>query len=144
MAAQIMALMMDGWSIGPEFALFFFLAIGAISLFGFLSVAAWTGSRHGERAAYYNAEMMKKIAETGGERNPALEYLRERERMKTAKRMEGFKLGGLINVGIGVGLLLLLHALVPVPGVYLVGLIPLFCGLALAAYGFWLGPKAEF
>ena len=143
MAAQIMALMMDGWSIGPEFALFFFLAIGAISLFGFLSVAAWAGSRHGERAAYYNAEMMKKIAETGGERNPALEYLREKERLKIARQMGGLKLGGLINIGIGLGLLFFLHALVPVNGVYLVGLIPLFIGLALALYGYWLGPKVQ-
>jgi hypothetical protein len=142
MAAQMMTLMLDGWSIGPEFALFFFLAIGAISLFGFLSVAAWAGSRQAERATYYNAEMMKRIAEAGGERNPALEYLREKERIKAAKRMEGFRLAGLINIGIGAGVMVFLHQLAPVHGLYLVGLIPLFIGLALAVFGYGVGPKS--
>ena len=122
-------------------ALFFFLAIGAIALFGFLSVATWTGTRRQERESYYKAEMLKKIAEIGGERNPALEYLREKERISAAKRIGGFRLGGLINIAIGLGLIFLLHALVPVPGVALVGLIPLFVGMALVAYGYWLAPK---
>jgi hypothetical protein len=56
--------------------------------------------------------------------------------------MGGFKLGGLINIGIGVALLIFLHAIVPVEGVYLVGLIPLFIGMALAAYGYWFAPEA--
>jgi hypothetical protein len=142
MGEQIVGMMMDDQFMGPEVAVFAFLAIGAIALFGFLSVATWTGSRHAEREAYYRAEMMKKIAEMGGEKNPALEYLREQERIKSAKRMGGFKLGGLINIGIGISLLILLHAIVPVPGVYLVGLIPLCIGLALAVYGYWLGPQA--
>jgi len=65
----------------PGVAVFIFLAVGAIALFTFLSVATWTGTRFAEREAYYKAEMMKKIAEAGGERNPALEYLREQERL---------------------------------------------------------------
>jgi hypothetical protein len=122
-------------------AVFFFLAIGAIALFSFLSVATWAGTRQAERESYYRAEMLKKIAEMGGERNPALEYLREQERIAAAKRMGGFRLGGLINIAIGLALLILLHALVPVRGVALVGLIPLFIGAVLVAYGYWLGPK---
>jgi hypothetical protein len=122
-------------------AVFFFLAIGAIALFGFLSVATWAGTRQQEREAYYKAETLKKIAEMGGERNPALEYLREQERISTAKRIGGFKLGGLINIAIGLALLIMLHVLVPVRGVALTGLIPLFIGVVLAAYGYWLGPK---
>ncbi len=142
MGAQIVAVLLENEFVGPEVAVFAFLAIGAISLFAFLSVATWTGSRHAEREAYYRAEMMKKIAEMGGEKNPALEYLREQERIKAAKRIGGFRLGGLINIGIGVALMILLHAIVPVQGVYLVGLFPLLIGLALAAYGYWLGPQA--
>jgi hypothetical protein len=125
----------------PGVAVFFFLAIGAIALFTFLSVATWTGTRQNEREAYYKAEMLKKIAEIGGERNPALEYLREQERISAAKRIGGFRLGGMINIAIGFGLLIMLHALVPVRGVALVGLIPLFIGGVLVAYGYWLGPK---
>jgi hypothetical protein len=63
----------------PEIAVFVFLAIGAISLFSFLAVASWAGSRQAERSEYYKADMMKKIAEVGGDRNPALDYLREPE-----------------------------------------------------------------
>jgi hypothetical protein len=137
---NIATMLLDG-PMEPGVAVFFFLAIGAIALFGFLSVATWTGTRAQEREAYYKAETLKKIAEMGGERNPALEYLREQERISAAKRIGGFKLGGLINIALGFALLLLLHALVRVPGVALVGLIPLFIGIVLAAYGYWLGPK---
>ena len=136
---NIATMMMDRMDAGV--AVFFFLAIGAIALFTFLSVATWTGTRQNEREAYYKAETLKKIAEIGGERNPALEYLREQERISAAKRIGGFRLGGLINIAIGFALLILLHALVPVRGVALVGLIPLFIGVVLAAYGYWLGPK---
>ncbi len=143
MSGSIIAMLMENEFVGPEVAVFFFLAIGAIALFGFLSVATWTGTRAAEREAYYKAEMLKRIAEIGGEKNPALEYLREEERIKAAKRMGGFKLGGLINIGVGAALMMLLHGLVPVPGVYLAGLFPLFVGLALAAYGYWLGPQTQ-
>jgi hypothetical protein len=136
---NIATMLLDG-PLEPGVAVFFFLAIGSIALFSFLSIATWAGTRQNEREAYYKAEMLKKIAEIGGERNPALEYLREKERISAAKRVGGFRLGGLINIAIGLALLMLLHALVPVPGVFLVGLIPLFVGVALVAYGYWLAP----
>lgn len=132
---------MDGNGIAPGVAVFIFLAIGAIALFTFLSVATWTGTRQAEREAYYKAEMMKKIAEVGGESNPALEYLREQERIAAAKRLGGIKLGGLINVGVGLGLMLLLKGIVHGPAVYLSGTIPLFIGLAMLAYAFWFAPE---
>jgi hypothetical protein len=137
---NIATMLLDG-PMEPGVALFFFLAIGAIAVFGFLSVATWTGTRAQEREAYYKAETLKKIAEIGGERNPALEYMREQERISAAKRIGGFKLGGLINIAIGLALLIMLHFLVRVPGVALVGLVPLFIGVVLAAYGYSIGPK---
>ena len=126
---------------GPDVAVFFFLAIGAIALFTFLSVATFTGTRAAEREAYYKSEMMKKIAETSGEQNPALEYLREQEKMKAAKRLGGLKLGGLINTGIGLGVMIFLKALIPGEPIYLVGTIELFIGFALLIYAFWLAPE---
>jgi hypothetical protein len=126
------------WS---DISVFAFLAIGAISLFSFLAVASFAGSRQAERSDYYKAEMLKKIAEVGGDRNPALEYLREQERIAAAKRLGGYKLGGLINVGVGVGLMIFLKALVSAAPVFLTGLIPVFIGLALLAYAFWLAPE---
>jgi ferric-dicitrate binding protein FerR (iron transport regulator) len=122
-------------------ALFVFLAVGAVALFTFLSVATWAGTRQQEREAYYKAEMMKKIAEVGGERNPALDYLREQERIAAAKRLGGYKLGGLVVAGLGLGVLIFLKALLPGQAVYLCGTIFLFIGLALLAYATWFAPE---
>jgi hypothetical protein len=122
-------------------AVFFFLAIGAVALFTFLSVATWAGTRQAEREAYYKAEMMKKIAEMGGDRNPALDYLREQERIKAAKKLDGIKLGGLVNIGVGLGLMIFLKALIKGAPIYLVGLMVLFVGLSLLVYAFWFVPK---
>jgi hypothetical protein len=127
--------------IGPDVAVFLFLAIAAIALFTFLSVATYAGTRQAEREAYYKAEMMKKIAESGGQGNSALEYLREQERIKAAKRLGGLKLGGLINTGIGLGLMIFLRALIPDTPIYLCGTIELFIGMALLVYAFWLAPE---
>jgi len=115
--------------------------IGSIALFTFLSVATWVGARKTEREAHYKAEMIKKIAEAGGERNPALEYLREQERMAAAKQLGGIKLGGLVVVGVGLGVFIFLKALIPTQPIYLCGTIILFVGLALLAYAFWLAPE---
>lgn len=71
----------------------------------------------------------------GGEWNPALEYLREQERIAEAKRMEGSRWVGLVNVGIGIGLMVMVRAL-RADGAYLVGMIPL-------VHGYWQGPKAK-
>ena len=125
----------------PRVAMFLFLAIGAIAVFTFLSVATWTGTRQQEREAYYKAEMMKKIAEIGGERNQALEYLREEARISAAKQVGAFRLSGLICIAVGISLMIFLYTLVPVHGVYLSGLIPLFVGLALLIYGHWMIPQ---
>ena len=70
------------YHIGPDVAVFFFLAVAAVAVFTFLAIATYSGNRQVERTEYYKAEMMKKIAEMGGERNPALEYLREQERIE--------------------------------------------------------------
>ena len=126
---------------GADVAVFFFLAIGAIALFTFLSVATFSGNRQAEREAYYKAEMMKKIAEAGGDGNPALEFLREQERIKAVKRLGGLKLGGLINIGVGLGLMIMLRGLVDGGSVYLAGIIPTFIGLAMLAYAFWFAPE---
>jgi hypothetical protein len=138
MAAAIMNL---NWT-DSLVALYLFLAVAAIALFGFLSVATWTGTRFAEREAYYKAEMLKKIAEVGGEKNPALEYLREQERIAEAKRMEGFKVGGLVNVAVGIGLMIMLLGM-HVGRAYLAGAIPLLVGVALIVYGYGMGPEAE-
>lgn len=117
--------------LNADIALFMFLTIGAIALFSFLAVATWSGTRQKEREAYYKTEMLKKIAEQGGEKNPALEYLREQERIAERKRVAGMKVGGLVNIAVGLAIIALLYGLVPVKAVSLCGLFPLFIGVAL-------------
>lgn len=116
--------------------------VGSIALFSFLAVAVWSGTRQKERETYYKSETLKKIAESSGEgAKAAIELLREQEKNHEKRRLEGMKLGGLVNVALGIGLMVLLRGLVHEEPVYLAGLIPLLVGLALLAYTFFLAPK---
>jgi hypothetical protein len=58
--------------------------------------------------------------------------------MKAIRQREGLKIGGLVNVGVGVGLIFMLHSLIPNHGPYLVGLIPGLIGVALLVYAYLL------
>ncbi len=121
---------------------FLFLSIGSISLFSFIAVATWVDSRGREREAYYKSETLKKIAESEGPTaKSALEFLYEQERLRTRRKREGIKLGGLVTVAVGLGLFPLLRAVVPNEPDYLASLIPLFIGFALLIYGYVLAPK---
>jgi Flp pilus assembly protein TadB len=123
---------------GP-FWLFFFLSVGAASLFAFLAVAAYTESRRRERESYYKNDMLKKIAESQSSAAAAtIEYLREEQQAIAARRIqkqrEGYSLGGLVTAAVGIGLMVFLRAIVHGESVYLVGMIPLLIGLALLAH----------
>ena len=130
----------NAWA--PEMLALMIPIVGSIALFSFLGVASWSEARRKERETYYTTEALKKIAESSGEgAKSALEYLREKNRNLARKRLEGMKLGGLITTGVGIGLMGFLHGVARGEAVYLVGLIPLFCGVALAVYAFLLAPK---
>jgi len=128
-------------------ALFLFLGIGAASLFSFLAVGAWAGARHAERETYYHTELIKKAMESPS--TAALDYLRERDheaaRRAALKTRSGFRLGGLIAVAAGVGLMVFLNqiAIYATGGernVYLLGLIPILVGTTVFGYSFF-SPK---
>jgi hypothetical protein len=126
--------------VGMAGALFFFLSVGAVALFAFVAVASWSDSRRREREAYYKSDTLKKVAEAQGA--PAvLELLREEQKQAAIKRREGLKLGGLINLAVGLGLMIFLAALIPKDPVYLVGVIPLLIGAVLLGYGLFLYPR---
>lgn len=109
--------------------------VSTVAIFTFLAIAVWTGNRRQERAAFYKAETLRKIAEASGEgAKAAIELLREEERLKRIKSREGIKLGGLICLGVGISLMIFLWALVPAHGVYLCGLIPGLIGVAMLLY----------
>jgi len=122
----------------PFLFLFAFLSIVIVSVFSFLAIAVWADSRRREREAYYKAESMRRVAETSGEGGKYLiEMMREEERIRQqallaqeGKKREGYLVGGLVNIGIGIALMIFLHSL-GVGAPYLVGLILVFVGLAL-------------
>lgn len=129
------------------FPMFMFLSVGAVALFSFIAVAAWSDARRKEREAYYKSETLKKIAESGAGGNAALEFLREQERIGERRRREGLRLGGLITAVVGVGVMILLGVMAHDPtagipgGTYLAGLIPLLIGIVLLLYSYVLVPK---
>ncbi len=124
--------------------MFLFLGVSSVALFSFIAVATWSTERRREREAYYRSETVRKIAETqavGG--NSALEFLREEERLASRRRREGQKLGGLITMAVGIGMMVFLHSMNDPDARqdYLVGLIPLLIGAVLLIYSLVLAPK---
>jgi len=123
--------MSDWWALG------LFLSVSASALFSFIAVAVWSDARRQERETYYRTEAAKKIAEASGPSAAlALDYLRGEERSASARRGGGTRLGGLVLFAVGVSLMLFLHAVVPAPGVYLLGLMPLLIGVVLVCYAY--------
>ena len=127
------------------FGLWMFLSIGAVALFVvFIPLTSWIDSQRKEREAFYKAETFRRLAESSNDSaKAALDLLREQSRMETRKKREGMKLGGLINIGVGVGLMIFLRALVHDAPVYLCGLIPGLIGVALLTYALFLVPPLE-
>ncbi len=126
--------------------LWIFLAVGAVALFGiFLPTATWVEHRRKEREAFYKADSLRRIAEAPGEGSQtALQLLREEERIKRIKSREGLKIGGIINIGVGLGLIIFLHALIGThEPVYLCGLIPAFIGVAMLVYVYVMASPIE-
>jgi len=114
--------------------MYIFLGLSSIALFSFIAVARWATERRREREAYYRSETVKKIAEAqGAGGGSALEFLREEEKIEARRKREGQKLGGLITMAVGVGLMIFLYS-IPDPDArfaYRVGLIPLLIGVVL-------------
>jgi hypothetical protein len=115
-----------------------------LSAFTFTTFAVWFTTRQRERESFYRAETLRRITEKSSEgAKAAIEMLREEERMKRIKAREGLKTGGLINLGVGIGLIIFLRALLGNGGVYLCGLIPTFIGIALLVYAMFLAAPIE-
>jgi hypothetical protein len=114
-----------------------------ISIFTFVTVAAWAEQRRREREAFYRSEVLKKLADsTGGQVQQVIELMREQERNEERKRREGGKLAGVIVTGVGLGLSAMFALLAP-GRIWGIGLIPLLVGLALLLYNYVLAPRRE-
>lgn len=130
-----------------NFGMWLFLSVGAVALFVvFIPLITWIDSQRKEREAFYRAETFRRLAEAPGESAKAgLEILREQERMKQRRVIEGLKMGGLINLGVGVGLIFFLKSLLGAGhgSPYLCGLIPGMIGVGMLIYAFFIAAPPE-
>jgi hypothetical protein len=119
--------------------------VGAIALFTFLAIAAWSEERRKEREAFYRSEVLKKLADRpNSESGPILDLIREEERNRLIRSREGKKLGGMITAAVGLGLMIFLRLLIDEDEpVWTVGLIPFLIGAALFLYVMFMAPKPE-
>lgn len=131
----------------PVTGLWIFLSIGAVSLFViFIPTVTWIDKQHKEREAFYKAETIRRITEASGEgAKAAMELMREEGRQKQIKIIEGLKIGGLINVGVGVALIIFLRSLIGggSDSPWLCGLIPGMVGVAMLIYVFTMARPVE-
>ncbi|HUB50682.1 MAG TPA: DUF6249 domain-containing protein [Terracidiphilus sp.] len=126
----------DDTVLGPAGALWIFLSVGAVAVFAvFIPLVSWIDSRRKEREAYYRAETLRRVAESTSEGSKAtLELLWEENRQKLLRMHEGLKIAGVVNMGVGLGLIPFLKMLLPNQAVFLCGLIPLMIGVAMLVY----------
>jgi len=113
-------------------ALFGFLAVAAVAVFSMVSIVNWSDARRKEREAYYKNDMLKKVSESQGPGAAgALQIMREEARLEALKTRQGLKIGGLVMVAIGIGLMVFLRAVIHDAPIFLVGLLVLLIGVAL-------------
>jgi len=124
--------------------LWLFLSVASVSMFVvFIPMIVYLGTRQKEREAFYKAETIRRVAEASSDGAKAtIDLLREENRMTLIKMREGLKIGGVITLGVGIGLIAFL---VPLAGktVALCGLIPGFIGLAMLVYVYLLAAPVE-
>jgi len=130
-----------------SFGLWAFLSVGAVALFAVFSpLVTFIDSRRKEREAYYKAETFRRVAEASGDgAKAALELMREEGRQKQIKTIEGLKIGGLINLAVGVALTIFLYFLFGGTSTspWLCGLIPGMIGVAMLVYVFFMARPIE-
>jgi len=129
----------------PAMGMWMFLSVGAVALFVvFIPLVTGMDTRRKEREAFYKAETMRRLVESSGDgAKAALEMLKEQDRQQRVKTREGMKIGGMINLAVGLALVIFLRALVGNEPAYLCGLIPGFIGIAMLTYALFVAPPVE-
>jgi hypothetical protein len=128
----------------PQTIAFLIPIVAIVGGLTFVTVAHWLDTQRKEREAYYKAETLRRITEASGEgAKAALELMHEDERIKRTKQREGMKIAGISNIGVGAGLLIFLHALMPGNGIYLCGTIPGLIGVGFLVYVFFLASPVD-
>lgn len=115
-------------------SVFGFLAVASIALFTMITVSSWAEARRKERESYYRNDMLKKLADVqGAGAEAALQIIREQARLEAVERRQGLRIGGLVMLAVGLGVMIFLHALIPHAPIYLSG--PLIMLIGVALYG---------
>jgi len=144
---HLAGLVFGGEEVFGSFGLWAFLSVGAVALFAvFIPLVTWMDTQRKEREAFYKAETFRRMAESSGEgAKAAMELMREEGRQKQIKTLEGLKIAGLINVGVGFALIVFLRSLIGggSESPWLCGLIPGMVGVAMLVYVFALARPVE-
>ena len=127
-----------------NFGLFFFLGAGAVSLFSFLSVAAWVEARKSERINTERLALYRKLAESPtASAELVLARIREEDEQRAAEartasrrsRRDSLQ-GGTIVLAVALGLGFFLKMISPESGVWTVSTIAGLIGLTIIAFAF--------
>jgi hypothetical protein len=143
---HLASLLFGGEEVFGSFGLWAFLSVGAVALFAvFIPLVTYIDSRRKEREAFYKAETFRRLTESSGEgAKAAMELMREEGRQKQIKTIEGLKIGGLVNVGVGIGLVIFLRSLIGGSNSpWLCGLIPGMVGVAMLVYVFFMARPVD-
>lgn len=147
MMMHVAGLVFGSDEVFSNFGLWAFLSVGAVAMFAmFIPLTTWMDTRRKEREAYYKAEMIRRVAESSGDgAKAAMEMMREDARQKRIRTLEGLKVGGVINVFVGVALIVFLRVLLGggAGSPFLCGLIPGLIGVAMLVYVFTLARPVE-
>lgn len=126
------------------FALFGFLAVGAVALFSFIAVASWSDNRRRERESYYRNDMLKKLAESpGAGAAAAIELLHEEDRLRVVRKRQEMKIGGVVLVAVGLGVFIFLQALIRHAPIFMAGPMIMLIGVALFGGSYFLRVPTE-
>jgi hypothetical protein len=118
--------------------LFGFLAVGAIALFSFISVAHWISTRQQERETRERFALMKLLLEhPGDEGTRVLAAWREQEARADVRGRRERLIGGVVTLAVGVALGTMLRIMSPESGAWSVGLIPGLVGTVIAAVAYF-------
>jgi hypothetical protein len=126
------------------FVLILYVGVPTVLVIALIAVTRWANLSRREKEAYYKSETLRKIAGSQGAGSSSVsEFLQGDEKIAARHRRESYKLGGLITVSVGLGMMIFIKAVdhADAKPVYLVGVIPLLIGAALLGYVYFLAPR---
>ena len=128
-------------------AMFLFLAAAVVAVFAFLSIAVWVNGPAHERLARERLALLRTVAENQNENaREVLDMLRREDEKRAARKAreerQGWIVGGLIVIAIGVGLGIMMIALEG-GRTWTLAAIPLLIGAVLLGVGLHTNPNRE-